>query len=228
MGKAAPDRPCLRWQPIEPAIIHERGESGPKPRSGGACSGRRAAPVLPSVPRLGSRKERTGPGEPRHLPRSVRVCQAEHGRLLWGCEEQWGRSEGETLHASSKPQGRVGGGIGVCGRERRPHRDKDPGRRPLAFGKTGGKVPSERASCPRCIPWRLAQCDETLHGTLDQGAGPQVLSRMRSKLHVRFSTERLRKRAWCNAPCPYPTTSLPLPAAHEAWRSGVPRQTGTM
>jgi succinate dehydrogenase/fumarate reductase flavoprotein subunit len=32
-----------------------------------------------------------------------------------------------------------------------------------------------------------------------------VLSRVRSKPQARFSTEGMRKRAYCNAPCPYPT-----------------------
>jgi hypothetical protein len=53
---------------------------------------------------------------------------------------------------------------------------------------------------------------------LGPGEGPQVLSPVRRKAHAGFSTEGMRKRAWCNAPCPYPTPSLPLPGAAEAQR----------
>ena len=57
--------------------------------------------------------------------------------------------KGETPDAL--PRSRVGGGWGVVvgGRASRPHGDEDPWRRPLALGKTGPKVRSERASCPR-------------------------------------------------------------------------------
>src|SRR5712692_11650559 len=61
-GKAAPDSPCLRCQPVEPAILDERGEEGPL-HTGDGGKGGRGQPVLPSVQRLGSRKARTGPGE---------------------------------------------------------------------------------------------------------------------------------------------------------------------
>ena len=40
-------------------------------------------------------------------------------------------------------------GIVVGARESRVRQDEDCRRRPLACGKTGTKVPSERASCPR-------------------------------------------------------------------------------
>ena len=90
---------------------------------------------LPSpVGRLGSRKERTGQPATRHLQHSMCVFSTEHGRLPYGCQEQWGRSEGATAHESSMPEGRVGGGIGVGTQESCGHGAYSPWRRPLALG----------------------------------------------------------------------------------------------
>src|SRR5439155_24704158 len=106
----------------------------------------------PELPRVDTREPQRADGAIRNTPPTScrkKSSMTEHGRLLYGCEEQWGSSEGETPHESSMAWGTVGRGIGVGGRESRAHGDEDPWRRPLACGKTGAKVPSERASCPR-------------------------------------------------------------------------------
>jgi hypothetical protein len=66
----------------------------------------------------------------------------------------------------------------VGARESRVHGDEHPWRRPLACGKTGTKVLSERASCPRGIPWMLEKCEGTLQG-VRPWRRPQVLRRVR-------------------------------------------------
>jgi hypothetical protein len=59
---AGPARPCLGYQPVAPESRHERCEEGPLPTSARGRGGR-GQPVLPSVQRLGSRRERMGQGE---------------------------------------------------------------------------------------------------------------------------------------------------------------------
>src|SRR6266849_3936382 len=103
--------------------------------------------------------------ETRHLQRSVCVFHGEHGSLREGCQGEWEVGKGDP-NETPTPSSRVGWGIVVGARESRVHGDADPWRRPLACGKTGAKVPSERASCPRCIPCRLEKCEGTLHGAL--------------------------------------------------------------
>src|SRR6266851_851210 len=103
--------------------------------------------------------------ETRHLQRSVCVFHGEHGSLREGCQGEWEVGKGDP-NETPTPSRRVGWGIVVGARESRVHGDADPWRRPLACGKTGAKVPSERASCPRCIPCRLEKCEGTLHGAL--------------------------------------------------------------
>src|SRR5712691_5630227 len=103
--------------------------------------------------------------ETRHLQRSVCVFHGEHGSLREGCQGEWEGGKGDP-NETPTPSRRVGWGRVVGARESRVHGDADPWRRPLACGKTGAKVPSERASCPRCIPCRLEKCEGTLHGAL--------------------------------------------------------------
>ena len=47
------------------------------------------------VTNLGSRKERKGRPETRHLPHLVCVVHGEHGRPQEGCEGRW-KEEGES------------------------------------------------------------------------------------------------------------------------------------
>src|SRR5256884_1467781 len=61
-----------------------------------------------------------------------------------GVESRQGRPQ-----RNPEATGKVGWGIVVGAWESHAHEDKHSGRRPLACGKTGTKVPSERASCPR-------------------------------------------------------------------------------
>ena len=86
----------------------------------------------------------------------------------------------------------VGWGIVVGAQESWARQDEDGWRRPLAFGKMGPKVPSERASCSRAVGrgyvgemgsnmderlWRPLKWKQRLHAL--HGEGPQVLRRMR-------------------------------------------------
>ena len=75
------------------------------------------------------------------------------------------RRKGET--PDEIPRSSEGGGWGVVvgARESRAHGDEHPRRRPLAFGKTGTKVLSERASCTRgkfLYLWMLRKWEGTL------------------------------------------------------------------
>lgn len=56
------------------------------------------------------------------------------------------------------------------------HQDEDCRRRPLACGKTGPKVPSARASCPRVNACGAGEMGRNASCT--HGEGPQVLSRI--------------------------------------------------
>jgi hypothetical protein len=161
-GNAAPDLPCLTGQPVAPAIIHARCASGPQP----TLRGHRGpgSPCPPHGPQTGEPHSADGPRSARPLPRSPGVCQAAPGSLLSGGKAPWGRREGATLPAHSRPAGRVGRGRVVGARASRVHGEVSPGRRSLACGKTGTTVPSARASGPRGAPWRLGQGAGTRHG----------------------------------------------------------------
>jgi hypothetical protein len=65
--------------------------------------------------------------------------------------------QGETLDAIPMPARSGGWGVVVGGRDSRPHGDASPWRRPLALGKTGPKVRSERGSCPWGMPHGAAE-----------------------------------------------------------------------
>jgi hypothetical protein len=128
----------------------------------GSAEGGRDAPAYPLLV-LGSHRAWTGPRGTCHRSPLVGVRYGEHGRLREGWEGEWAVGKGDP-NDTPKPARRVGWGLGVCARESRVHGDEHPWRRPLACGKTGAKVPSERASGPRGIPWRLEQCEGTLQG----------------------------------------------------------------
>ena len=177
-----------------------------------AAEGGREQPVDP-LPALGSPTEWTGPRGTCHLSSRVCVRHGAHGRLREGGEGEWTGGKGAP-NATPKPARRVGGGRGVGTWASHGHQDEDGGRRPLACEQRGPKVPSACARCPR-----VETCGTGAMGTdaswPRHGERSQVLSRVRSKPQARFSTEGMRKRACCNAPCPYPTPSLPpLGAAH--------------
>jgi len=66
-----------------------------------------------------------------------------------GMERRVDSRKGETLDETPMTLASDGWGVVVGARESRAHQDEDWRRRPLACGKTGAKVPSERASCPQ-------------------------------------------------------------------------------
>jgi hypothetical protein len=79
--------------------------------------------------------------------------------------------KGETLDEIPMPARSGGWGVVVCGRESRLHGDAYPRQRPLAFGKTGTKVLSERASCTRgksLYLWRLRKWEGTLRDVTER------------------------------------------------------------
>ena len=153
---------------------------------------------------------RNAPPTPSYL--SPRLCTREAARRM---RREVDSRKGETPDEIPTPERSGGWGVGVGGRASRPHGDEDPWRRPLACGKTGTPVPSERASCARWMPCMLEKCEGTLHGVRSwrRTAGVEPCEVKASSTVLNGG---LRKRACCNAPCPYPTASLRLSAAPEA------------
>ena len=145
---AGPDRPCLCCQPVEPASRHERCEEGPRLTGDGGRGGR-GPPVLPSVQRLGSRRERRGQGEEHATCRVLCASSRSNtGGVVRDVKASGSGGKGDP-NATPTPSGRVGWGRGVCTRASRAHQDEDGWRRPLACEKRETQGPSARASCPR-------------------------------------------------------------------------------
>ena len=109
---AGPDRPCLCCQPVEPASRHERCEEGPRPTGDGGRGGR-GPPVLPSVQRLGSRRERRGQGEAHATDRVPCASSMVHTGEPARDGKESGEEAGETRTASSEALQGVRGGRGV-------------------------------------------------------------------------------------------------------------------
>ena len=159
----------------------------------GAAEGGREAPVYP-LPGLGSPRAWTGPRGTGPLSHRDCVRQDEPGRLREGGQDEWAGGKGDP-NDTPRSSRRVGGGRGVGAQESWGHQDEDGRRRPLAGGKTGAKGSSERASGPRCMLRGCGSKAKERFMVCCHGEGPQVLSRMRCKPHVRFSTGAMRKRA---------------------------------
>ncbi len=104
------------------------------------------------------------------------------------------RRQGESLDAIPRPARRGGWGGGVGTWARYGPQEADGWRRPRACGTLGAKGRSDRVSGPRGMPGG-AGARRTDAAWIVHGEGPQVLSRMRSKPHVWFSTGRMRKQA---------------------------------
>jgi hypothetical protein len=139
-----------------------------------AAAGGLDAPVDP-MPVLGRHKEWTGPRGTCHLSHLGCVRPVEHGSLLAGCQGEWEGGKGDP-HETPRPASSVGGGIGVGAWESHGQQDEDWWRRPLACGKTGPKVPRERARYPRGTPRGAGEMGRT--ASWEHGEGPQVLSRI--------------------------------------------------
>jgi len=111
---------------------------------------RRVSQVNLILPCEQSREPQRAEGAPRNTPPKsshlsptvgTREIPGRMGRMV-----EVGRREPDE---NPMPSWEVGRGIVVGARESRAHQDEDWRRRPLACGKTGPKVPSERASCLR-------------------------------------------------------------------------------
>src|SRR4029450_1601987 len=138
---------------------------------------RRASQVNLMLPCEQSREPQRAEGAPRNTPPKsswlspIVGTREIPGRMIRMVEV--GRRE---PYENPIPSWEVGRGIVVGGQESCPHEDEDSWRRPLACGKTGPEVPSERASCPRgkhCGAGEMGRNASCAHGE-----GPQVLSRI--------------------------------------------------
>ena len=145
---AAPDRPCLLCQSVEPETIHERSRVGWRPSRVGCAL---VTEVNLSYPRGKDRgAAQRGRGQESNTPPPA-CCWSlpgRTGRLREGWEGEWVVGKGAP-NETPKPARRVGWGRGVGARESRAHQDEDGWRRPLACAKRETQVPSARASCPR-------------------------------------------------------------------------------
>ena len=148
--------------PLTDRVCEVRQSSLPSPTSGESRD--HGQPALLAGP--GSQRSTCPPlcaktGEPqradgarrgtRHLERAACVVQAEHGRLRAGGQGEWEGGKGAP-NETPRPSRRVGRGRGVGARDRRAQQAQDGWRRPLALGKRGAQVSSERARCPRGRP----------------------------------------------------------------------------
>src|SRR5262249_42847630 len=101
--------------------------------------------------------------------------------------------KGEALDETPRTLGSDGWGVVVRGRESRPQGDAYPRRRPLAFGKTGAKVPSERASCPQVDAWGAGE----MRRNASWGGGTTEMDR-RCEAECGESVRRVTHRRNCH------------------------------
>ena len=147
-GTAAPARPCLRCQPVEPTILHERCEEGLREAS--AAGPASVTEVTRSSPRCTAwGAAESGRGKARHPPPPacrlrLPCCTRDTAQ---GMPRHVDRRQGEPPDDLPRSRGGGGWGGGVGGRDSRLHGEADPRRRPLAVGKTGTTGRRERASC---------------------------------------------------------------------------------
>jgi len=84
-----PDKPCLRCQPTEPETTAKTWKYGPMQYRAFVLQKGTWINLSYSMSTLGSRKERMGQQETRHLQHFVGVLHVEHGKLLQGWQGRW-------------------------------------------------------------------------------------------------------------------------------------------
>jgi hypothetical protein len=147
-GTAAPERPGLRCQPTPSKLLWISAGVAPLPVPCDDMQKGTEGNLSSPVERVGSHKAWKGPGATRHLQHSaLRPRLGPRERLQGRCRRGERRS-GETQTTLRGPPGRHSGQRSRSAGQ--PRTWRRPGGR--GWGN-GTQVPSERASCPRCMPW---------------------------------------------------------------------------
>jgi hypothetical protein len=164
LGKAAPASPGRRGQPGAPDIRDERCEAGPM-LPGDGSNGGRDPPVLPSVPSLGSRTERWGPGE-AHAPSLVLLAAAMRhtGAASVAAQSSGAGVRGQRLtHARGHRGESEGAEESARGNATDPRRRTDgAGPEPVSRGKPRSPVHAQAVHGWTAV--ELEQWAPTLHG----------------------------------------------------------------